>query len=102
MKYIFYFLAVAILIAVGWFGRAILDDSLISRETAAKLTAAAVETAIKDKELRDAQQPKIAAAITTVRSAAKITPSTSCPRGSGALSDDVSNSMRDAYKTPRN
>jgi hypothetical protein len=98
MKYIFYFIAVAILISVGWFGRAILDDSLISRETAAELTAAAVETAIKDKEKRDAQQPKIAAAITTVRSAAKIVPSTACPPGTGALSDDVAASMRDAFK----
>ena len=98
MKYIFYFLAVAILIAVGWFGRGLLDGSLISRSEAAKLTSAAVATAIKDKELRDAQQPKIAAAITTVRSAAKIVPSTNCAPGTGALSDDVAASMRDAFK----
>ena len=102
MKYLFYFLTVAILVAVGWFSRGILDGSLIKRDVAAALTTKAVELALKNKEQRDAQQPKIAAAITTTRSAARITPSTNCPRGTGALSTDAANSLRDAFRAARN
>ena len=101
MKYLLVFFLSAILIATGWFGRAILDDSLIKRDVATALTVAAVELAIKNKEERDAQEPKIAQSIATVRSAAKIIPSISCPPGSGAMSDSAADSLRDAFKTTR-
>ena len=81
MKYFYLIIVSAILVASGWFGRGLLDGSLIKRDVAAVFTAKAVAAAIKDKEERDAQQPKIAQSIDTVRSAAKITPSTSCLPG---------------------
>lgn len=101
MKYLYLFLAAGILIAVGWFGRGLLDGSLISRSEAEKLTASAVATAIKDKELRDAQQPKIAASITDAQEAARIVPSTLCAPGSGAMSTDAAKRLRDAFQAHR-
>ena len=102
MKYLYLFLITGFVFAAGWFGRGLLDGSLISRSAAAVLTTKAVTQAIADKEKRDAQQPKIAASITATQNAARIVPSASCKPGTGALSTDAADSMRDAFKPARN
>ena len=101
MKYFFYVLACVILLASGWFGRGILDGSLISRTEADDLTKTAVKDALKRKEQRDAAETPIQQSIQTVEQAAKIVPSASCPPGTGVMSDDIANGLRDAYGAPR-
>lgn len=97
MKYIFLALLSLVLFASGWFGRGLLDGSLISITKAEQNSQEAVKDALARQAERDAQTPAINRSINKAKDASRIVASTLCAPGAGALSDDAANSLRDAF-----